>query len=120
MYLSADEVKRIALHEGLDAKKWVKERASRSKNGRIVLGHRADGACIYLQKDSKCSIHAIKPTQCRAFPWWEENLRTPSTWAKVKSECPGIDNPDAPLVDSDTIRKWMLSDAQVSRGIKRI
>ena len=118
--MNADEVKRIAKHEGLDAKRWVKERASRSRNGRIVLGHRADGACIYLEEDSKCSIHEFKPTQCKAFPWWRENLRTPGSWAKVKRECPGIDDSAAPLIDPNTIRGWMSRDDQVSRGIKRI
>jgi len=45
--------------------------------------------CTFL-KDKKCSVYEARPTQCKTWPFWPENL-SPKAWSKeVKSYCPGI------------------------------
>lgn len=34
-----------------------------------VLGQRESGACHFLDADGRCSIYAIRPLACRAFPY---------------------------------------------------
>ena len=34
-------------------------------NGRLILDHKPNGDCIYLDRATGCTIHAIRPTVCR-------------------------------------------------------
>jgi Fe-S-cluster containining protein len=53
--------------------------------------------CIFL-KERKCLIYDERPHQCKAFPWWKENLRSQKDWKKAAECCEGINHSDAPLV----------------------
>lgn len=37
-----------------------------------MLARRADGACVYLDDERGCTIHARRPAQCRAFSCAEQ------------------------------------------------
>ena len=53
--------------------------------------------CIFLDKDNKqCTIYAVRPNQCRTYPWWPRLLLNESNW--VEEACV----PD----DAKTGRKW--------------
>lgn len=61
---------------------------------RIVDGHRLlweqeNGDCVFFQ-EGKCSIHPVKPTQCRLYPFWFQTVRSDAAWEKTCAECPGI------------------------------
>jgi len=48
-----------------------------------------DPACRFL-KDKKCQVYKARPTQCRTWPFWPDNMNA-KTWNKeVKTFCPGI------------------------------
>lgn len=47
----------------LDAKPYL-----RSAKGVTLLRLRADGRCIHLAADQRCSIYGLRPANCRAFP----------------------------------------------------
>ncbi|MDP6388243.1 MAG: YkgJ family cysteine cluster protein, partial [Candidatus Pacebacteria bacterium] len=45
--------------------------------------------CPFL-KDGQCIVYDARPTQCRTWPFWPDNMN-PSTWKKeIESYCPGI------------------------------
>jgi len=45
--------------------------------------------CPFLDADSRCSIYAVRPMQCRTWPFWRANLEQ-SVWeGAVKACCPG-------------------------------
>lgn len=49
-----------------------------------------DTDCQYL-KGTKCSVYEARPTQCRTWPFWSENLKSQRAWDKeVASYCPGV------------------------------
>lgn len=52
--------------------------------------------CVFL-KDNKCSVYQARPSQCRTYPWWTQNLNSQESWDLAAQECEGINN-DAPLV----------------------
>ncbi len=63
--------------------------------------------CVFLDRDNDlgkplCSIHDLRPTQCRTFPFWPENLRTKASWARVAKECEGVNRGN--LVKIEDIR----------------
>ena len=49
------------------------------------------GAGCPLLGEAGCAVHAVKPSQCRTWPFWDELLEDELAWAAAKSECPGID-----------------------------
>ena len=46
--------------------------------------------CVFLdEKTRKCELYEARPTQCKTWPFWESNLRTPEDWQRTCVECPG-------------------------------
>lgn len=39
----------------------------------LVLTDHADGSCILLDATGHCTVHAVKPQQCRDFPFTWQN-----------------------------------------------
>jgi Fe-S-cluster containining protein len=37
-----------------------------------------------------CSIYAVRPLQCRTWPFWHSNLDEPDSWARAGEKCPGL------------------------------
>ena len=77
-----------------------------------------DGICIHLNEKKQCEIYEVRPQQCKAFPWWGENLATPAAWEKTKTSCPGIDAEDAILIDGHTIRLNIFADRTSTKGFR--
>ena len=49
-----------------------------------------NGNCIFVDRESRqCIVYASRPAQCRTWPFWPSNLRTPKTWQRTCSACPG-------------------------------
>ncbi len=46
--------------------------------------------CIFLDsKTRKCEIYDHRPRQCRTWPFWKSNIRTPQAWEETCEGCPG-------------------------------
>ena len=76
------------------------------ENGSIELIDNEDGHCIFLLED-RCSIYDSRPSQCRNFPFWLENLKSHYRWKQLRSFCPGIDQGE--LYSLETIRQKLSS-----------
>ena len=76
------------------------------ENGSIELIDNEDGHCIFLLED-RCSIYDSRPSQCRNFPFWPENLKSHYRWKQLRSFCPGIDQGE--LYFLETIRQKLSS-----------
>ena len=119
VYLSPDDAQRLADHAGLSVEAWLTRDTRQTFDGRFVLKSReSDGVCIHLNERHQCSIYEVRPQQCRAFPWWGENLATPGAWKATKASCPGIDAEDALLVDGQTIRLHVFADRTSTKGFR--
>lgn len=62
-------------------------------------------SCVFYQ-DQKCQVYAARPLQCRAYPFWQENMQSEESWQQAAQECEGITS-DAPLVPFETIEKFL-------------
>jgi Fe-S-cluster containining protein len=65
--------------------------------------------CVFLDRDSQpgkalCSIHAVRPRQCRTFPFWPEILASRRAWQKTARLCEGIGR--GPLIPADQVRLY--------------
>ena len=80
---------RLDISEAEMRRKFVRKVA-----GRFSLVERKDNNdCIFLIPDGggrKCRIYDVRPSQCRTWPFWPDNLATPDDWAYAGTRCPGI------------------------------
>lgn len=48
----------------------------------------------------KCGVYAVRPIQCRTWPFWSGNLSSPAAWERATARCPGM----------NTGKCWPLSE----------
>jgi Fe-S-cluster containining protein len=56
--------------------------------------HRDNHDCLFLSPTGpdgrNCLIYPVRPTQCRTWPFWPDNLRSPEAWDYTSTRCPGV------------------------------
>lgn len=88
--LSRTEAESIRAALGL-SRAWFRRRYlvhDADGNTGIRLG--ADGRCPFLGADLRCRVYAVRPTQCRTYPWWPELLERKSDWDDESRRCEGM------------------------------
>ena len=88
VYLTVDDLERIAAYVGMPAQEFEKRFVYRTKH-RLRLRVPRQQQYPFL-RDSGCSIHEVKPVQCRSFPFWPELVNSKREWKKAATWCPGI------------------------------
>jgi Fe-S-cluster containining protein len=102
VWIDVSEAANIASFLKISTEQFM-ARYTRLTFGRIALLEKQPTFdCIFL-KDKKCQIYAARPHQCRRFPWWKENLQSPESWSQAAQHCEGINHPEAPLINLETI-----------------
>ena len=57
---------------------------------RKSLTERAGGDCILFDSATrKCTVYSARPRQCKTWPFWDSNIRTPADWQQTCQVCPG-------------------------------
>ena len=123
VYLTEVELKEIPQHLGISRAEFLARYCSKEPGSWWSL--RMDQpACPFLSADSRCAIYAVRPKQCRTWPFWEENLPEEVWKGPVKECCPGID--EGPLVSAAEVERiareteeWFEPPARPARGAQR-
>jgi hypothetical protein len=67
-----------------------RKRYVRRVGSRYSLKEYPDGDCILLDpKERHCLVYAARPIQCRTWPFWSSNLKSPESWQETCEICPG-------------------------------
>lgn len=67
-----------------------RDRFMRRVGPRWSLVEYPDGDCIFLDPKTRgCLVYAARPLQCRTWPFWSSNLKSPKTWERTCESCPG-------------------------------
>ena len=88
VYLTREDLVRIAQYLDLPPNEFERRYVYRTKH-LLRLRVPRERQCEFLGPDG-CSIHAVKPVQCRAFPFWPELVDSKREWKKTAAWCPGI------------------------------
>lgn len=58
-----------------------------------IIEHETTKDCIFLRTiggRKQCVIYPVRPSQCRTWPFWPDNLSGPNAWNNAGLRCPGI------------------------------
>ena len=100
VYLTEADLARIAQFVGMKPAEFERVYVYRTKH-LLRLRMPRHTQCHFL-REGGCSIHPVKPTQCRIFPFWPELVDDKREWRKTAAWCPGIGKGE--LVQIDTAR----------------
>ena len=57
---------------------------------RRSLTERPGGDCVLLDPMTRgCTVYDDRPRQCRTWPFWDSNLKSPAAWDEAAEDCPG-------------------------------
>ena len=107
VYLSKKDIVRLANYIELNVNDFIKLYCDKT-NGFVHLKEKMkNGDCQFLY-NSRCSIYKARPTQCRTWPFWKENLNAKTWNNKIAKFCPGIGNGN--IVTKKEIEKKIKDD----------
>ena len=108
VYLSDIDLKRFSKYFKISIKKF-KEKYCQITDGFIHLSekYKMNGNCIFL-KEKKCTVYNSRPTQCRTWPFWNENMNAKVWNEDIAINCPGIGK--GKLIKSKTIERFLKED----------
>lgn len=70
-----------------------------------------NGDCVFFDNKTRhCQIYQHRPRQCRTWPFWESNLKSPEAWAETCKVCPG----------SGRGKLYALDDIETTRRVLRV
>jgi Fe-S-cluster containining protein len=88
VWVSDDDVREIAAFRG-EALDQVLGLYTRPAAGRRSLRERANGDCVFWDRQAGCTIYPVRPPQCRTFPFWKSHVASPQSWQELRQDCPG-------------------------------
>ncbi len=105
VWMTNDEVEKLAAHLKLSVEE-TRETYTRKIGKRTSLKEYRNPAgehdCVFLVSkkipDSDgvehtrrvCGVYAVRPLQCRTWPFWEGNLDSPESWVHAAERCEGM------------------------------
>ncbi|MCA9293039.1 MAG: YkgJ family cysteine cluster protein [Phycisphaerales bacterium] len=114
------EVDALAARLGMTTEAFVAQFTHMTPEGRSLIERETAPKsgqfdCVFLDRSADpsrgtCSVYMDRPTQCRTFPWWPDNLKDEAAWRRTAKCCEGIGR--GAFVPISTIR--IQRDAQAA------
>jgi len=94
VWVNQEEIDGMANRIGMDSAAF-EERFVKRVGVRRSLKERPGGDCVLLDPQTrKCTAYEERPRQCKTWPFWQSNIRTPEAWAEAAQACPGCNKGD--------------------------
>jgi Fe-S-cluster containining protein len=90
VWVNREEIEQLAAAIGCEDVSDFCDHYVREIGVRRSLKERANGDCVLFDsKTRKCQVYQARPRQCRTWPFWDSNLKSPETWKQTCQVCPG-------------------------------
>jgi hypothetical protein len=83
------EQRRIQKHLGLSWP-WFRRRYVFRYDEQTESLKMPGGRCVFLDEANRCRIYAVRPRQCRTYPFWPELVAHGHAWRLEQRRCEGI------------------------------
>ena len=117
VYLSQDDIKRFAKYFSISVKDF-KLKYCQTTDGYVHLAEMSSlkGKCIFL-KDNRCTVYKSRPSQCRTWPFWNENMVAKIWNSDISINCPGIGK--GKKIKPNIINKLLKEDYENEKSIMK-
>jgi Fe-S-cluster containining protein len=106
VWVAEEEIAAIATSLGLTVAAF-RARYVRQVGRRLSLVEKKPRKdCIFLE-GNQCRIYAVRPMQCRTWPFWKSNIASPEDWSWAAQRCAGINR--GTLYKPEEIRRRAFS-----------
>lgn len=111
VWVNQEEICALAVAVGLPDADEFERMYVRKIGMRKSLREYPNGDCVFFDGQlRRCTVYEARPRQCRTWPFWNSNLRTPELWEETCRICPG----------SGKGRLYSLDEIESARGVIRI
>ena len=107
VWVSAEELAAIAEYRGEPVEEVVALYTYVAYRGRS-LREKGNGDCVFYDRHAGCTIYPVRPRQCRTWPFWESNVRSPEAWERTCQVCPGSGRGDLIPPEEITRRRKVI------------
>mmetsp|Transcript_14015 Transcript_14015/g.23336 ORF Transcript_14015/g.23336 Transcript_14015/m.23336 type:complete len:765 (-) Transcript_14015:26-2320(-) len=98
VFVNPKEIERISKQTKLSAETFTTniKQSKSSMNGNSITnlvslkGDPTGKQCMFLDTKNHCSIYESRPTQCRTYPYWPQNMIGQAEWLAESYDCEGI------------------------------
>jgi Fe-S-cluster containining protein len=110
VWVNKAEIQQLAERMEMDVEQF--ERQYVRKIGiRKSLKEFPNGDCVLFAPETRrCTVYEQRPRQCRTWPFWDSNLRTPEAWEETCQVCPG----------SGRGKLYTLGQIEQQRGVMKV
>ena len=91
VYLSKKDIKRLANFFKIKIKNFFDIYCSVEDNNTYLKEVNKNGNCVFL-RNKRCTVYKARPSQCRTWPFWPENMNSKKWKNEIMNFCPGIDD----------------------------
>jgi hypothetical protein len=101
VWLTVEDMQRIADYLKIPLDTFTRTYVRRV-GSRYSLTEKYNYDCTFLTRangKSGCMIYPVRPMQCRTWPFWDDNLKSPAHWKHASERgggCPGMCDAEAP------------------------
>lgn len=113
VWVTIDEMEAISNFLKITLKEFTRKYVRKVGNRFSLIESKKNFDCTFL-KEGKCTVYEARPTQCRTFPFWPQNLSSEEAWENVAKECEGI-HEKAEKVAVEDIEKQQLIQIKRNR-----
>jgi Fe-S-cluster containining protein len=90
VWVTNDEIAALAAEVDLEIDEFEKRYVRQVGVRKSLKELKKTYDCIFLDAATRrCRVYAARPRQCRTWPFWDSNIRTPEAWAHTCEICPG-------------------------------
>jgi Fe-S-cluster containining protein len=93
VWVTQEEIDALAAQLGMNAEAFEAKYVRRVGVRRSLVEF-PNGDCVFLDGQRRCTVYDARPRQCRTWPFWESNLKTPASWKRTCQACPGCGRGD--------------------------
>jgi hypothetical protein len=90
VWVNSDEIDEMVRLTGAESRSEFERQYVRRIGVRKSLKEHSNGDCVFFDPETrKCNVYQARPRQCRSWPFWDSNLRSPEAWKQTCEVCPG-------------------------------
>ncbi len=93
IWITRPEIEMLAEHLRMTVDDLRRSYVIRIGTRTTIIEEPPTNDCVFLKTTGSCggcAIYPVRPNQCRTWPFWPYNLKSPDDWNMAGVKCPGI------------------------------